>query len=203
MKNKFLIIIVSFAFLSATPDQISHKNADWFVSEYMIDEARQYTVYSKEGLNEDITSLTVDGEIFELEYSCWIYYVKYEDNTGQYLIVNESNGNILEINADIDSMPDDLAEWRTVPMIVLTGNWINAQEDILTFTKILGARAIIYKPHTPGNPQISYSYKLFGDSIELRYPNNDKVKHYFNFSDEELEIHHFQNVEFDFYKREK
>jgi hypothetical protein len=53
----------------------------------------------------------------ELDYSCLIYYINYLEgtNTARYLVVKESNGNLLEVNPKNNAAPSNLAEWRIIP----------------------------------------------------------------------------------------
>ena len=121
MKIKIIIqIIVQTVFLSAISAQITRKEADSIVIERMSREKPPYWIsksYSPLPVpaGEAITSNT--GEVIELDYSCWIYYVNYSDwvdywvkrdwlDFGRgcappehYLIVNENNGNLLEIKS--------------------------------------------------------------------------------------------------------
>jgi hypothetical protein len=61
----------------------------------------------------EITTST--GEVLELDYPAWVYYISYAGETvGKYLIVKESNGNLLEINTKKDEGPSDLEIWRFV-----------------------------------------------------------------------------------------
>jgi hypothetical protein len=63
--------------------------------------------------------ITSTGETLELDYPVWVYYVSYtEAAIGKYLIVKESNGNLLEINPKNDVVPNDLEDWRMVISII-------------------------------------------------------------------------------------
>ena len=124
MKKILLLIIAPFAFLSALSAQITREEADGIVSERMSRETPPYTVYAKAEVQElGITVTTSAGEMIELDYDCWVYYVQYpgqsDENpvSSRYLIVKRSDGNLLEINAKHDVGPNDLAEWREVAPI--------------------------------------------------------------------------------------
>ena len=136
MKKTLLLIIAPFAFLSALFAFITQKEADEIVLERMLRETQPYLVYAKENLQGDGMKLTTSsGEAIELDYSCWVYYIRYtgqgDNNAGRYLIVKEDNGNLLEINAKNDIGPEDLAEWRNLQpshlchciMDTLQGEW--------------------------------------------------------------------------------
>ena len=114
MRKILLLIVAPFAFLSALSAQITQKEADGIVLERLKQETQFYTVYAKANLQkEGFTITTAAGEEFELDYACWVYYFRYNDDTqGRYLIVNESNGNLLEVNAKNDAGPDGLDKWR-------------------------------------------------------------------------------------------
>ena len=125
MKKILLLIAASFAVLtafSAIPPAlpITQKSADGIVSVRMYQEPQLlYTVYAKEGVQEAGTIITTaNAETLELDYRCWVYYVSYTDETnesaGRYLIVNDSNGNLIEINAKEDAGPDDLETWKII-----------------------------------------------------------------------------------------
>ena len=113
-----LTIVVPFVFLSASPAPITQEEADEIVMEYISREVQLYSVFSKEDIQVGATITTFTGEALELDYPCRVYYVSYtgetDNNVGYYLVVNESNGNVLEINAKNDAGPEDLAEWRMV-----------------------------------------------------------------------------------------
>ena len=93
--------------------------ADEIVLEYMSRELRQYGIYAQENIQTEGSTITTStGEILELDYSCWVYYIRYSDDaSGFYLIVKDSNGNLLKINATNDVGPEDLETWRRVDLI--------------------------------------------------------------------------------------
>jgi len=116
MKKIILLIIAPFAFLSALSAQITQEEADRIILKRISQEAQSYTVYAKEDVQTGMTISAFDEELIELDYVCRVYYVRYIDiASGRYLIVKESDGNLLEINAKNDAGPSDLAEWRVVP----------------------------------------------------------------------------------------
>jgi hypothetical protein len=119
MKKTFLLIAALFACLSALTAQITQGLSDKIVLNRMSCETRLYTIYAKEDVQADgITITTSNGETLELDYPCWVYYANYTDetdgNVGHYLIINESNGSLLEVNARNDAGPEDFTEWRKV-----------------------------------------------------------------------------------------
>ena len=117
MKKIFLLIAAPFAFFSAISAQISQEAAGGIVLERLNQETLPYIVCAKEGLQTDMTISTMNGEEFKLDYPCWVYYVSYPSVNccrGHYLIINESNGNLLEVNAKSNAAPKDLAEWRVI-----------------------------------------------------------------------------------------
>ena len=117
MKKILLPITVLFVFLFALSAQTTQEQADAIVSERLSQETLPYIVSAKEGLQPEMTITSNNGELLELDYPCWVYYVSYPTVNcclGRYLIVNESNGNLLEVNAKGNAMPKDLAKWRVV-----------------------------------------------------------------------------------------
>ena len=115
MKKIFLLLAVQFVFLFAISASITQVEANRIVGERMSQETQPYTVYAKNGVQTGITISTSIGEALELDYRCWVYYIFYTDtNQNNYLIFNENNGNLLEVNAKSDATPNDLAEWKIV-----------------------------------------------------------------------------------------
>ena len=130
MKKIFLLIVVLFAFLSAfsvSPPLITQERADEIVLQRMQEDSF-YFIYAKDGLQQQMTITTSAGEELELNYPCWVYYARRSIITcwgmycylGRYLIVNESTGNLLEVNKNMDIGPSDLAEWRKLTEIATT-----------------------------------------------------------------------------------
>jgi hypothetical protein len=117
MKNLLLLLILApFILISTLSAQITQKEADDIVKQRIEGETKLHTVYAKNDLQtEGFTVITSTGEMLELEYSCWVYFVDYDGETnGKYLIVKANNGNLLEINTKKDNGPCDLQEWRFV-----------------------------------------------------------------------------------------
>jgi len=115
MKIKIIIlIIVQTFFLPALFAQITQEEADSIVLERLNKETQSYTVYAKEDVQKEMIITSAAGEMLELDYSCWVYYIRYKANQGRYLIVNKSNGNLLEVNAKSGAEPENLAEWREI-----------------------------------------------------------------------------------------
>jgi len=119
MKTKKLILmqLSLFAWTALFSAQTTQEQADSIVSERLNGETQLYIVYAKEDVQKDMIITSVAGERLKMNYSCWVYYIHYADSgQGRYLIVKESNGNLLEVNAKSGAEPDDLAEWRIVPI---------------------------------------------------------------------------------------
>ena len=134
MKKIILLIITPLIFSTALSAQsISQAKADSIVVERMSQETRTYTIYAKETVQTEMTITTTAGEKFVCAYPCWVYYVNYTGSSSRYLIVKESNGNVLEVNPkSSNAVPDGLAEWRIVSnnlelchciMDTLKGEW--------------------------------------------------------------------------------
>jgi hypothetical protein len=117
-KHSLLLTVFSLIVWTALSAQTTREQADEIVLEHINIELRPYTVYAKEGGHvEDMIITTSAGEVIETDYPCWVYYINYVENADSYLIVNKSNGNLLEINAKSDAMPDGLTEWRIIAPI--------------------------------------------------------------------------------------
>jgi len=107
-----LVLLLSFFSLSA---QVTQEQADEIIIERMGNDTSCYIIYAKDSVQLGFEIITSTGETLELDYSCWVYYVNFIDKTkGKYLIVKESNGNLLEINTKNDEDPIDLTYWRIV-----------------------------------------------------------------------------------------
>jgi len=114
MNRIILLLAAPFIFFTAQADQITKEEANNIVLERMSQETRQYTIYAKDGVQQKMTITSVDGEVLDVNYKFWCYYIEYIDNTGQYIIVKESNGNLLEVNVKGEAKPEDLRDWRIV-----------------------------------------------------------------------------------------
>ena len=115
MKKILLLIVAPFVFLSALPAQITQKEADEIVLERLSQTTQLFTVYAKENIQtEGITITASEGEVIELGYACWIYYINYTNNAKQYIAVKESDGNLLEVYSKEVVEPEDLKQWRVV-----------------------------------------------------------------------------------------
>jgi len=114
MKKILLLITLPFVFILTLTAQITIEQADEIVIIYMKDEIKPHNIFAKEEVQIDgFTVVTSTGEELELDYSCFVYYVKYNKETnGKYLAVKANNGNILEVNTKKDGGPDDLDSWR-------------------------------------------------------------------------------------------
>jgi len=115
--KKIFLIITPFVFLSTLSAQITREEADEIVLERMSREIPPYTVYAQENIQTNMVITTSAEEVIELDYACWAYYINYADNANCYLMVNESNGNLLEINTKSDVGTSNLSEWREVIQI--------------------------------------------------------------------------------------
>jgi hypothetical protein len=113
MKKTMLLLVVSFAFCAALSAQISRIKADEMVFERMSKETKDFVVYGKDDLQTEMTVATTAGETIELDYACWVYFIRYTD-AGYYLIVNKSNGKLLEAKSKDMGIPENLATWRVV-----------------------------------------------------------------------------------------
>ena len=117
MKKILLLIIAPFAFFSALSVQITQEEADKIVLERMSREIQPFIVYAKEDVQTETIITSANGETVEMDYPSWVYYINYIDNDCRYLIVNESNGNLLNVNIKTEAVPNNLSEWRIVESI--------------------------------------------------------------------------------------
>ena len=118
MKKILLSLIapfIAFALSAAGIGTTSHEEADAIVLKHLSQETRPYTLYVTKDLQKDMHITSSVGELLELNYWCWVYYVSYTDtNQGRYIIIKEANGNLLEVDAKSDAKPEDLAEWEEI-----------------------------------------------------------------------------------------
>jgi len=122
MKKLVLLMVVPFAFNFATSAQVTQSEADSIVLERLSIDSQPHTVYAKANTQADSLSIsTALGELLDLDYPCWIYYVRYDEQADstptarRYFVVKESNGNLLQVNTKNDVSPPDLETWRKVP----------------------------------------------------------------------------------------
>jgi len=113
--KKLLLFALPLLFCFTLSAQITQEEADDIVREHLIAATGDFTVYAKEDVQTNFVVLTATNEKLKLNYPCWVYYVNFTDETNsKYLIVKESNGNVLEVNAWNDEGPDGLEDWRAV-----------------------------------------------------------------------------------------
>ena len=118
MKKICILIALPFMCCIALSAQITQEQADKIVLEHLSQESVPYALFAKEDVQENMIITTITGEILELDYPCWVYYIMLylSDShrySGYYLIVKEANGNVLEIKPTRHVVPR-LAEWRNV-----------------------------------------------------------------------------------------
>ena len=111
MKKILLLLTAPFAFFFVLSAQIMQEKADSIVMERLNQETQPYNVYAKKGVQTNMIVTTSAGETLELDYACWVYYFE-QDFACSFLIVNESNGSLVEVNPKGYATPCDLAEWR-------------------------------------------------------------------------------------------
>jgi hypothetical protein len=130
-------------------------------------------------------------------------------------VLKYSKGNVMgAINngfAGSGNYPAEILPWETFLGCLevagnplkdkLTGDWVNTQQDTLSFTGYY----LLYKPHIPSVYPLLYDYTVKDDSISmiLTYSNdlNTRRSYYFQYSEELIEIHLFQDKEQSFFKR--
>jgi RNA polymerase subunit RPABC4/transcription elongation factor Spt4 len=202
MKKSLLTLIAPLVLFSTLSAQITQQQADFIVQQRMSDETKPFTVYAKENVQPTgYTISTATGEILELDYPAWIYYVSFtgkvasphlvtepaevrNDAFGKYLIVKESSGNLLDVNVKNDTGPVDLEEWREVNGFPIE---IPIEDYPITETLCLWTNVgLIYT----GKPVIINSNEELEQIItcaEGNYPEIDFSKHslliFFGYSD--------------------
>jgi hypothetical protein len=162
MKKILLVLIAPFVIFTAMADTISQEEADGIVLEYLSKETRLYTLYIKEGVQKEMIITSASGELIEINYWCWVYYVRYTD-TGQdcYLIVKWANGRLLEVKAQGDTVPDDLEKW--VKHIITGGGKICFYNGYLYISEPEKGIHIIDN-RNPSNPHAVGFVKLPGNA---------------------------------------
>ena len=123
MKKLLLTIAVPLISFLSVLAQITQEEAEIIVQKHVSSKINPFSVYAKENMQtEGISIITSLGENVEIDYPCWVYYVKsYTLKTdNSYIIVKENLGNLLEINVKNVNDPDDLKAWKlmTIPCTV-------------------------------------------------------------------------------------
>ncbi|MCL2130868.1 MAG: hypothetical protein FWH36_00205, partial [Lentimicrobiaceae bacterium] len=102
--------------------QVTQSEADSIVLERLSTDSRPHSVFAKDNLQADTANIsTALGELLELDYPCWIYYVRYDEQADtipakrRYFVVKESSGRVLMVNTHNNVSPPDLETWRKVP----------------------------------------------------------------------------------------
>ena len=115
MKKTIPLFIVPLISLFSLSAQITQQQADEIVIERMSNDTSDFTIYAQKNVQTGFEVITSIGETLELDYLCWVYYIDFtEESNSKYLIVKESNGNLLEINTKNDEGPNSLENWRIV-----------------------------------------------------------------------------------------
>jgi hypothetical protein len=119
MKKKILLALVApffaFALSAAGEGTMTQQEAQEIVLERLSQETRLYNLHVTKELQKEMRITSSAGELLELNYWCWVFYIHYTDtDRGRYLIVKEANGRILEVDAQSDLTPGNLAEWKQV-----------------------------------------------------------------------------------------
>ena len=163
MKKVNIIFLVLFVCCALAPSaQITKKQADEMVLEHLSQESLPYSLFAKEDVQNNMIIETAVGEILELDYACWVYYINYADtDSSYYLVVKETNGNLLAVNPKSKSIPEDLVEWR-----ILLGK-ILFREYSLDGTSCLWTN-------------FDYDYTVFNSGKILIINSNEKLENYIN-----------------------
>ena len=160
--NRILLLTATlFACLYVQADQITKEEADNIVLERMSPETRQYTIYAKDGVQQKMTITSVDGEVLDVNYKFWCYYIEYIDNTGKYIILKESNGNLLEVNVKGDAKPEDLEEWRIVEAMQIS--LVNTKWKLIGFVDT--QTGVLTEPEPVNSCERCYTIAFTDDTV--------------------------------------
>jgi hypothetical protein len=116
MKKLLLILALPLMYIVALQAQTTQEQADEIVLEYLSDETADFTLYYKAGLQTE--GFKECCKIPGFDYPCWVYFVQYAETrtrtttTHKYLIVKESNGDVVEVKTKNSEGQGDLADWR-------------------------------------------------------------------------------------------
>ena len=131
MKKNFLLMSVVFTWTVSLTAQITQKEADEIVLNYLGNEVPQQDLYVNTGTpaTGDFSLTTSNGETIKAKYACWVYYLKESDlSQSRYLFVKAGDGNLLEVVASNDVGPNDLSTaWTAVKGSGLTEIGANAK----------------------------------------------------------------------------
>ena len=118
MKKILLLLVALFAFYPVSSAQITQDEAIKTVFYYMHRSERYSwynTVFIKDSLQTEVRIVSNAEEVIELDYACWVFYVKYfEDGADRFLIVNANNGNLLEVSTKINEEPIGWSGWTSL-----------------------------------------------------------------------------------------
>jgi hypothetical protein len=118
MRKVIILILVLTALATSLLAQVTRKQADSIVREYLQNEMITYNllyVHVNEPNEEGITITTFNEEIFTAKYACWAYYVnESEPVQRRYLFIKEDDGNLLEVIANNDLGFGNLNQWMLV-----------------------------------------------------------------------------------------
>jgi len=172
MRKIILLLAAPFIFFTAQADLIKQQEADNIVLELMSQEMKQHTIYAHEEVQKKWTITSVDGELLDVNYSFWIYYIDYTNNTGKYLLVKESNGNVLEVNVKREAKPDDLGKWRIVEGIEIVlemGMYVETvPEKGRTTINFIDGENLVMQGEYPWMSEAEYlKYEIVGNKIKL------------------------------------
>jgi len=185
MKKLIILIAALSVLVSTATAQITQVQADEIVLERLETVTQEHQVFCKNEAQE-FTIITANDETLELNYLCWVYYVNYTDDIiGWYIVVNESNGNVLEVKPTSNAVPEDIAEWRDVNnetdcTIEAPSIWQYSNDTViikLTFypENIVNIKSI---PEELGTPYLlrgntTTEYRIENGKMYLKNPDED------------------------------
>ncbi len=192
MRKIILLIAAPIIFLTGLPAQTTQKEADNIVFEWMSQNGSPYIIYAKAGLQTAMTITTSNNEELELDYPCWVYYVKHWFNplinyvapkppfsNGRYLIVKENSGNVLEVKTFDDSGPEDLDTWRLMKPELGTYIETSGSPCVNEITFLDSENLVMRRKLDSEGEDQYFNYKIHENSIELMQENNPAWTPYF------------------------
>jgi len=128
MKKFFTLMFVLIAWATSLTAQITREQADEIVLEYIQNEITvPYLLYIHQNspVTDGIIITTETEEIVNIKYNSWFYYLTDfpEINTfrHRYLLVKETNGNLLEIIPQNDIDPNELhSNWECINFVAVS-----------------------------------------------------------------------------------
>jgi len=129
MKKNLILIFAFFALTVPMAAQITREKANEIVLEHLKNESiTSYALYLHHAspFTNGITLTTLQEEKVIVKYKTWLYFLHKDpmqnNSRFRYLLVNEHNGNLMEIITYNDRIPTNLATiWEAIPFVPVSG----------------------------------------------------------------------------------